>query len=112
MKIGCPCGRVIYDQTDNLSDKAHLITDQEWFPTMDAIDKVIDDVIAKREDATSAYIAIRRITIKAARHVYQCRVCGRLFVDDQQRKLHPFVPASSEVPREILRSRDGDTHDA
>jgi hypothetical protein len=105
MKIDCPCGASIRDQTDNLPDKAHLITDQEWFPTFDAIDKVIDDVIAKRTDADAAYIAIRRILGSAARHVYQCRACGRLFVDDQQRQLHPFAPASDKTPKEILRSR-------
>ena len=107
MKIGCPCGGVIYDQTDHLPDKAHLIPDQEWFPTFDAIDEVIDDVIAKRADADTAYIAIRRILGKAARHVYQCRTCGRLFVDDRQSQLHAFTLEPGDTCTEILRNRDG-----
>jgi len=109
MKIGCPCGGVIYDQTDSLPDKAHLIPDQEWFPTFDAIDVVIDDVIAKRADADTAYIAIRRILGKAARHVYQCRTCARLFVDDRQRQLHAFTLKPEDTCTEILRNRDGDS---
>jgi hypothetical protein len=112
MKISCPCGATIRDQTDNLPHKAYVIPDQEWFPAIDAIEKVIDDVIARREDATSAYMAIRRITSEAARHVYQCRACGRLFVDDRQHKPHTFMPASADTPKEILRSRDGDNQNA
>src|SRR5438309_508292 len=108
MKIGCQCGATIRDQTDNLPDKAHLIPDQEWFPTLDAVDKIIDDAIAGHTDANAAYIAIRRILGTAARHVYQCRACGRLFVDDRQRQLHPFVPAPGETCTEILRNRDGE----
>ena len=112
MKIGCPCGATIRDQTDNLPHKAHLIPDQEWFPTFDAIDGVIDDVIAKRTNADAAYIAIRRILGNAKQFVYQCRTCGRLFVYDRQHQFYPFVPVSDDVPREILRSRDGDEYDA
>ena len=62
--------------------------------------------------ANEAYTALRRILGTAARHVYQCRDCGRLFVDDQKRKLHSFTLASGEAGKEILRSRDGDDWDA
>ena len=99
MKIGCPCGATIRDQTDNLPHKAHLIPDQEWFPTFDAIDGVIDDVIAKRTNGDAAYIAIRRILGDAARHVYQCRICGRLFVYDRQ----PVSPVCSGIGRSSQR---------
>jgi hypothetical protein len=105
MKIDCPCGGVIYDQTDNLPDKAHLIPDQEWFAVLDAIDVVIDKAMAGRSDADTAYIAIRCLLGTAARHVYQCRTCGRLFVGDRERRLHPFAPASDKIPKEMLWSR-------
>jgi hypothetical protein len=108
MKIGCPCGGVVYDQTDNLPDKAYLIPDQERFATLDAMDVVIDDVIAKRADADTAYIAIRRILGEAARHVYQCRACGRLFVDDRERQLHAFTLKSGDTGKEILKCQNGD----
>jgi hypothetical protein len=107
MKIGCQCGATIRDQSDNLPDKAHLIPDQEWFPVFDAIDAVIDDTLSGRTDAKMAYIAIRRILGDAARHVYECRSCGRLFVDDQQRQLHAFTLESNDTCKEILRSRKG-----
>jgi hypothetical protein len=112
MKITCHCGALIRDQTDALPHKGHLIPDQEWFPVYDSIDLVIDDVVAGRSDAEAAYTKIRSILGTAARHVYQCKKCGRLFVDDRQHQLHTFAPTSAETCREILRNRDGDEWDA
>ncbi|HRQ88183.1 MAG TPA: hypothetical protein PLA50_05260 [Bacteroidia bacterium] len=108
MKIGCHCGATLIDQTDDLPHKGHLIPDQEWFPVYDGIDAVIDDVAAGRTDAEAAYMKVRILLGAAARHVYQCKACGRLFVDDRWHQLHTFVPASAETCKEILRSRDGD----
>src|SRR4051812_23112294 len=108
MKIGCHCGATIKDVTDNLPQKGHLIPDQEWFPVCDGIDSVIADVAAGRANSEAASMKIRSILITAARHVYQCRECGRLFVDDRGHKLHTFAPVSGETCREILRSRDRD----
>ena len=107
MKISCDCGAVISDQADSLPQKAHLIPDQEWFPVFDGIDVVIDEVAAGRIDAEAAYMKIRSTLGAAARHVYQCKQCGRLFVDDRQRQLQMFAPASTETSSEILSSRDG-----
>lgn len=108
MKIGCHCGAALSDQADGLPHKAHLIPDQEWFPVFDGLEAVIDEVVAGRTDAEAAYMKMRSILGTAARLVYQCQACGRLFVDDRQHQLHTFTPASAETDREMLRSRDGD----
>jgi hypothetical protein len=108
MKIRCQCGAMIRDQTDNLPHKGHLIPDQEWLPVYDGIDVVIDDLAAGRVDAETASMKIRSILGNASRHVYQCKECGRLLVDDRQRQLHTFAPASADMCKEILRSREGD----
>jgi hypothetical protein len=107
MKISCDCGATISDQADSLPQKGHLIPDQEWFPVCDGIDAIINDVAARRTEAEAAAMQVRSILITAARLTYQCRECGRLFVDDRQHQLQTFVPASTETSREILRSRDG-----
>jgi hypothetical protein len=107
MKIRCHFGATIRDQTDDLPHKGHLIPDQEWFPVYDAIDVVIDDVAAGRAAVDAAYMRIRSILGTSARHVYQCKQCGRLFVDDRQHQPHTLAPASEDACREILRSRDG-----
>ena len=79
MKIGCECGAVIVDQTDDLPHKAHLIPDQEWFATYDAIDdEVIDPMADGRLSKEAAYHHSRRIISRSARLLWQCRACGRL----------------------------------
>jgi hypothetical protein len=94
MKITCDCGALIVDQTDTIPHKGHLIPDQEWFPVFDGIDAVIDDLSARRLDAAAACMKVRTILGAAARQIYQCKNCGRLFVDDRQHRLHAFAPAS------------------
>ncbi len=43
MRIDCPCGAKIKDQTDHLPQKGHLIPDQEWFGVFDSHDAQIID---------------------------------------------------------------------
>jgi hypothetical protein len=106
VKIGCPCGASIVDQTDDLPHKGHLIPDQEWFATYDAIDaEVIDALASVRLEQPTAYHLAREIIRRASRLMYQCRACGRLFIDDLQGDLQCYVPATEETSREILRSR-------
>jgi hypothetical protein len=106
MKIGCYCGASIVDQTDYLSHKGRLIPDQEWFAVFDAIDaEIIDALASGLLPQSDAYRLARKIILRISRMVYQCRNCGRLFIDDLQRNLQSYVPATEETSREILRSR-------
>jgi hypothetical protein len=111
VKIGCTCGAVIIDQTDDLPDKAHLIPDQEWFATYDAIDdEVIDPVADGRLGNDAAYHLARRIISRSARLMYQCGSCGRLYIDDLHGKLHCYRPESEQTSHEIFRSRHNPTY--
>ncbi len=106
MKIVCSCGASIVDQTDYLPHKGHLIPDQEWFAVFDALDADIIDALASgRLPRPDAYRLAREIIRQASRLMYQCRSCGRLFIDDMQHELQTYVPAAEETSREILRSR-------
>jgi hypothetical protein len=105
MKIHCPCGAIISDSTDGLPRKGHLIPDQEWGPMCTALEKVIEDAMARRLGAEAAFMQIHLLLGDASRLVYQCRDCGRLFVDDRQHKTHMYQPSSEETSKEILRSR-------
>ena len=108
MKIDCSCGASIVDQTDYLPHKGHLIPDQEWFAVFDAIDADIIDALASgRLSRSDAYQLAREIIRRASRLMYQCRSCGRLFIDDTERDLQSYVPATEETSREIFRSRPG-----
>lgn len=109
MKITCPCGALVSDSGDALPHKAHLIADQQWFATLEGIDLVMDDVAAGRANAERGAMTIRGILGGVARCIYQCRQCGRVFIDHHQRqKLHEFTPAAAETSREILKGGASD----
>lgn len=105
MKIDCYCGVSIIDQTDDLPYKGHLIPDQEWFATYDAIDdEVIDPVAGGRLGMEAAYHRARQIISRSARLMWQCRACGRLYIDGVDGRLRCFVPEGEQPDREVLRS--------
>jgi hypothetical protein len=108
MKIGCYCGATIVDGTDDLPHKGHVIPDQAWLATLDALDEQVVDPLAAGSIGTErAYHASRSILVGAARLMYQCSACGRLYIDDRRGKLQCFVPATPETERQVLRGRDG-----
>jgi hypothetical protein len=105
VKIGCYCGAVIVDQTDDLPQKAHLIPDQKWFAIYDAIDdEVIDPVADGQLTKKAAYHHARGIIGRNARLMWQCETCGRLYIDGLDGQLRCFIPEGEPVDRQILRS--------
>ena len=106
MKIGCHCGQTIFDITDALPEKAHLISDQDWLHVFDRLDaEVVDRLADKTLERDAAYMKTRAVIGEAARMMWQCRSCGRLYIDDRSGKLHCYLPANDETDKEILRSR-------
>ena len=104
MKIGCQCGETIFDITDYVPNKAHLIPDQDWFPTYDAIDdEIIDPIADGRLGKEAAYMLARQIISRSARLMWQCATCGRLYIDDIRGNLQCYVPEREQTDREILR---------
>src|SRR5262245_41935337 len=92
MKIRCHCGYEILDVTDAGAQKGHRIPDQEWFATYDALDGLIDEVADGRSSKELAYHRAREIVSRAARLLWQCRKCGRLYIEDLDRELRCFRP--------------------
>lgn len=104
MKIHCHCGASIIDNTDDLPNKGHLIPDQAWFATYDAIDnEIIDPVADQRLGKEAAYHHARRIIYRSARLMWQCQECGRLYIDGLDGQLRCFLPEGEPVDREIFR---------
>ena len=82
-----------------------MIPDQEWFATYDAIDdEVIAPLAAGRLGKEAAYHLARQAISRSARLMWQCRVCGRLYIDGCDGQLRCFVPEGEPADREILRS--------
>lgn len=107
MKIRCPCGHEIADTTDDLPHKGHLIPDQAWFPTLEALDGVIEDAAGGRSAPEQACQRAREVVGRAARLAWQCRHCGRLYIDGGDHQLRCFRPESEPVDREVLRGGSG-----
>lgn len=109
MKIDCRCGASIIDETDDLPHKGHLLPDQAWFATYDAIDdEVIDPMADGRLGKEAAYHLARRIISRSARLMWQCRACGRLYIDGRDGQLRCFVPEGEPADREVLRGEQRD----
>jgi hypothetical protein len=87
MKITCACGALLSDSTDFLSNKAHVVADQDYFDYLDAVP-------AQRQ---------RRYE----RALYQCYECGRLLLQgragDGQRYTF-FTPDDPGAAKGALRS--------
>jgi hypothetical protein len=103
MLIPCECGHEIRDGTDNIAEKGHVIPDQEWFATFDAVDRqVIDPLLQGKIEAKRAYMLARLEIGRRQLIAYQCPECGRLYIGKLDGKLHCFLPAGSSTPRNIL----------
>lgn len=117
MKIYCDCGQMLSDSTDYLSYKAHLIPDQDIFDLYEGIDANLAELVEDVQRISApdrVEIAIKRtsrlicllISKYSRRFLYQCTNCGMLFLDNSS--LHAFAPCQSDVPRNLLRSVEGD----
>lgn len=107
MKVRCRCGYEIPDGTDDLPQKGHLVPDQEWLATCDALDRLIDSVAEGRSSQELAYHRARQILSRSARLMWQCRVCGRLYIDGLDKQLRCFHPDGEPLEHEILRGQPG-----
>ena len=90
MKFECLCGTLIPDQTDALPHKARIVADQDWF-----------DLSESTDVRTSGEITLT--LWRATRIAYQCRECGRIWINDKAGTLHSFVPDSAEAPRDLFQ---------
>jgi hypothetical protein len=108
MKIGCHCENTIFDQTDDMPNKAHLIPDQRWNEMWDALeDQVLTAVARGTLSPNDACFEAMRIALGAGmRLMWQCASCGRLYIDDRDGNLQCYVPSSAETNKQILRARD------
>ncbi len=90
-----------------VAHRCHVIADQAWFATFDAIDRdVIDPLAEGAIDREYAYQRMRVAIARRARSMYQCVACGRLYLPDPQGSLHCFVPADDRSSTRLLGDAD------
>ena len=89
MKVTCQCGTSIPDQTDALPHKAWFVADQDWFDLMETADG-----LTSHEIRTTLWPKVRI--------AYQCRECGRIWLNDKSGRLHSFAPDRADGPRDLF----------
>ncbi len=95
MKFVCPCGATIHDAADGQRGKAHIIPDRALHPLMDALDDLVLKRCTTQAGREAACTQLRSLFVKATREAWQCASCGRLHIDDAERKLHSYMPEGS-----------------
>lgn len=102
MKIQCDCGEIIHDNGDSLPHKAHFIPDEQWHPLFEALDNLIENRCHTSSQRNAACMQVRTLLSRFARSAWQCRACGRLYIEDTARDLHGYPPATADTSRELL----------
>jgi hypothetical protein len=89
MWIECVCGAQIKDITDGVQNKAHLVTDPNWFEVSER----------QSEPQLSPWD-----WLSMARSVYECFECGRLWISDRGNKtFHTYAPEGDDGPGLLWR---------
>jgi hypothetical protein len=102
MKVQCRCGALIHDSTDDLSHKAHVISDKGWNALWDSIDDLIENRCASPAEREQACTILRVFVGNASRTGYQCSQCGSLYLYDAHSHLHCYSPADASSSRQIF----------
>ena len=97
MKIGCTCGGIVVDQTDDLPNKAHMISDRDWH----AFWVQIEEAMKASEKHGYSYQLFDQI-VDPSQQVWECQDCGRLFfAKDESNMTDVFRPDDGQ-PKKVL----------
>jgi hypothetical protein len=119
MKIGCPCGGVIADNSDCIPYKATFVADRDHDDMLDEIVRVATSHAERLVASTSGdsplsssdhlWIDISTAIWKYSRAMYQCTGCGRLAIDDSKNNVYVsyFSPDNPNQTRFFLNSIHG-----
>lgn len=104
MKLDCECGKLIVDQTDFLSFKGYVISDQDYSSYLEAIDEAIEKSGPSKNEKEKACMAVRCLAIKYFKTTYQCPDCGRVYISGSDGTFHQYAPNNSFTSKKILQS--------
>lgn len=107
MHFYCNCGNRISDTSDFLSYKGYLLADQDEEDYYDAIEQEIKNEKITKDECVSN-IVINLGVDYLGRALYQCKDCGRLFIEDESgENFYTFVP-EGEINKHVLNSKEGE----
>ena len=95
-KIICNCGQIIFDQTDFIKNKAHIISDQDY---MDFFEEV----------ENKEFMEVTSKAIKYFTEIFQCDNCNGLIIFRHNKENATyFIPKDKENSKDILSSYLGE----
>lgn len=100
----CKCGFVFHDITDAICWKAHLITDKDWFPLLDMADGLIESPDPDRETLCMILRHNLRGCVQS-RFLYQCPVCGRVYIEDPKGAYVCFAPEDPDSEKTLFNHK-------
>lgn len=103
MHFFCKCGARVSDTTDEISYKARMIADQDWFDFLDFVSELMEKEADREKMVDEFYLKISEF---AGRAIYQCEKCGRIIMEDSEYYLHRFSP-EGEPNKRLLNSQKG-----
>ncbi len=104
MKLKCNCGNIIFDGTDSLPHKGHILADKDLFPILDKLDRLLEKVSKHGRVTDRDYIDVRSNFL--GRTIYQCPDCGRIHIWDATIKgAFSFQPEDADVNKRLLEGR-------
>ena len=104
MKLACPCGCTIRDNTDDLPYKARVTPDRRWEKLWCAFEAALNATPPHSEEQ-EIELAAKFSHPANFRLAYQCPECARIFIEDRNDRLVEFVPASARRAKGIFRER-------
>jgi len=122
-KLGCTCGHIIRDQSDQLSYKGRVLKDQDQEAVLEGIASDValfiksllgedkGEWIAQfpwlqgKENSAVIWGIMTQYCLKYPVALYECENCGRLWVQKgvKSQEFVSYVPESSEI-RAVLQS--------
>lgn len=100
MKIGCTCGGIIVDQTDNLPNKAHIISDRDWHAFWVQIEEAM-----KASEKHGYSTQLLDHIMDPSQKAWECQYCGRLFfAKDGSHTTDVFRPDDGQAKKVFDRS--------
>jgi hypothetical protein len=106
MKIKCPCGQNISDNTDEISYKGHVFADQDYFTILEGIESCIQLVASNSEALEKAKNDADDVIISKTRGIWTCDNCGRVAIHDASCQLHWYKPENGENVQNLLSTRE------
>lgn len=85
--------------------KAHLFSNQDWFDLLDAIDDALEKTYPTLRDKDAACSEARTLLNKLSRLAWQCTVCGKIYVENDQRALQQFAPVTEPGDLRLFSSK-------